>query len=61
MYDIDFFKKTNNLKKKITSGLLKSADIEDIGIELESLRKIWLWSLHTYVLLYVSEVTLDPK
>ena len=39
MYDIDFFKKTNNLKKKITSGLLKSADIEDIGIELESLRK----------------------
>ena len=39
MYDIDFFKKTNNLKKKITSNLLKSADIEDISIELESLRK----------------------
>ena len=39
MYDIDFFKKTNNLKKKITSGLLKSADTEDISIELESLRK----------------------
>jgi MoaA/NifB/PqqE/SkfB family radical SAM enzyme len=39
MYDIDFFKKSNNLKNKITSGLLKSADIEDISIELESLRK----------------------
>ena len=39
MYDIDFFKKTNNLKKKITTGLLKSADTEDISFELESLRK----------------------
>ena len=39
MYDIDFFKKSNNLKKKITSGLLKSADTENISIELESLRK----------------------
>ena len=39
MYDIDFFRKTNSLKKKITSGLLKSADTEDISSELESLRK----------------------
>ena len=39
MYDINFFKKSNNLKNKITSGLLKNADTEDIGVELESLRK----------------------
>ena len=45
MYDINFFKKSNNLKNKITSGLLKNTDTEDIGIELESLRKI---SPHIY-------------
>ena len=39
MYDINFFKKSNNLKKKITNGLIKNVDTEDISIELESLRK----------------------
>ena len=39
MYDIDFFKNTDNLKNKITKGLLKNSDCDNIDIELETLRK----------------------
>ncbi len=39
MYDIDFFKNTNNLKNKITKRLLKNSDYENISAELETLRK----------------------
>ena len=39
MYDIDFFKNTDNLKNKITKGFPKSSDCDNIDIELETLRK----------------------
>ena len=39
MYDIDFFKNTDNLKNKITKGFLKNSDYENISVELETLRK----------------------
>ena len=39
MYDIDFFKNSNNLKDKITKGFLKNSDYENINVELETLRK----------------------
>ena len=39
MYDIDFFKNTDNLKNKITKGFLKNSGCDNIDVELESLRK----------------------
>ena len=39
MYDMDFFKNSNNLKDKITKGFLKNSDYENINVELETLRK----------------------
>ena len=39
MYDIDFFKNTGNLKNKITKRFLKNSDCDNIGVELETLRK----------------------
>ena len=39
MYDIDFFKNTDNLKNKITKGFLKNSDCDNIDVELETLRK----------------------
>jgi len=38
MYDINFFKNSNNLKNKITKGLLNNSNCEDIIAELETLR-----------------------
>ena len=39
MYDIDFFKNTDNLKNKITKGFLKNSGCDNIDVELETLRK----------------------
>ncbi len=39
MYDIDFFKNSNTIKNKITKGFLKKSDIDDITVELNSLKK----------------------
>lgn len=38
MYDINFFEKSNNLKKKITAGEIKLADASEIDFEFENLR-----------------------
>jgi radical SAM protein with 4Fe4S-binding SPASM domain len=38
MYDINFFKKSSNLKKRITENLLTPKDAEDISAELDALR-----------------------
>ena len=38
MYDINFFKNSSNLKKKITENLLSQKDAEDISAELDALR-----------------------
>ena len=39
MYDIDFFKNTDNLKNKIPKEFLKNSDCDNIDVELETLRK----------------------
>ena len=38
MYDINFFKQSSNLKKKIVGNLLSSHDIDNISLELDKLR-----------------------
>ena len=38
MYDINFFKNSSEIKKKITSGLLSKKEADDISAELDLLR-----------------------
>jgi hypothetical protein len=40
MFDIDFFKNSFKIKKKITSKQLSSFDFKEVENELEFLRKI---------------------